>query len=73
MIHCLVLFSGLLFCSTCVVISWAHYQNPEAKLVSSISSPESAEGRVLVLVLLTLGANFFWSCTESSPNRTTGY
>ena len=50
MIHCLVFFSGLLFCSMFVVISWAHYQNPEAKLISSVSSPESAEGRVLMLV-----------------------
>lgn len=47
MIHCLVLFPGLLFFSLCVVISWTHYQSPGAKVIPCESSPKLAEGKII--------------------------
>jgi len=44
MIHCSVVFLGLLFCSLFVVASWALYQSPGAKLILSGSSSKPAEG-----------------------------
>lgn len=44
MIHCLSLFLGLFFCSLCVVILWACYQSPGAKLIPNVSSAKPAEG-----------------------------